>query len=55
MSSLQKADHLAATANGNLRSITDNQDITELHRVDPDPEIFEVPAGFRLESPIPTK
>ena len=52
MTSIQKADHLAGTVN-DLRFITDRQDVTNLRRVDPDSQLFEIPAGYKLELPLP--
>ncbi len=45
MSTLQKSDHINPPVR-DLQSLTHIMVVTDLRRVDPDPKLFEVPAGY---------
>jgi len=45
MSMSQKADHLARTVN-DIQAVTFIEGVTHLRRVEPDPQLFEIPAGY---------
>jgi hypothetical protein len=52
MSITEKADHLVPTVSG-IEAITRIEVVTDLRRVEPDPKLFEIPAGYTLAPPLP--